>query len=133
MEPMSAEDFLARLRDEAQRPGRGAGLFDFDSRPAAQPVQCLLPDCAQPTHVRTVAPIVIQRRMPPHPGWWIPNGVWRALWVGWHYLRAVSGDDAYERYLIHVAQFHPQQRPMDRRAYFLHRQDQKWNRLSRCC
>jgi uncharacterized short protein YbdD (DUF466 family) len=45
----------------------------------------------------------------------------------------VSGDDAYERYLEHLARFHPGEAPMSRAEHFRIRQDQKWSRISRCC
>jgi Protein of unknown function (DUF466). len=41
-----------------------------------------------------------------------------ALRAFWAWLRAVSGDDAYERYLAHHAAAHPDRAPLDRRAFF---------------
>lgn len=57
----------------------------------------------------------------------------RWLWAGWSYLRAVSGDDAYERYLAHQATEHPEQPPMSRKAYFAECQERKWTGVTRCC
>lgn len=57
----------------------------------------------------------------------------RWLAAGWSYIRAVSGDDAYERYLAHHANVHPGQEPMSRKAYFTERQRQKWTGVTRCC
>jgi uncharacterized short protein YbdD (DUF466 family) len=56
-------------------------------------------------------------------------------WVAavWSYLRAVSGDDAYERYLAHHAIEHAGQPPMSRKDYFTERQRQKWTGVTRCC
>ena len=56
-------------------------------------------------------------------------------WVGiaWHYLRAVSGDDAYERYLAHHAVRHAGEPVMSRKAFFTDRQRQKWTGVTRCC
>lgn len=51
----------------------------------------------------------------------------------WGYLRQVTGDDAYERYLEHHGKAHPDALPMSRRDYFKHLQDEKWNKISRCC
>jgi uncharacterized short protein YbdD (DUF466 family) len=51
----------------------------------------------------------------------------------WQYLRQVSGDDAYERYLAHHRQAHPGASPMTQEEYFRKRQDEKWNKVSRCC
>ncbi len=42
----------------------------------------------------------------------------RALHVFWRWLRAVSGDDAYERYLAHHAAAHPDGMPLGRREFF---------------
>lgn len=52
----------------------------------------------------------------------------------WSALRAVSGDDAYERYLAHWGQCHRAAgTPLDRRAFFAEQQRRKWNGVSRCC
>jgi len=51
----------------------------------------------------------------------------------WQYLRQVSGDDAYERYLAHHRQAHPGEPPMTPDQYFRNRQDEKWSKVSRCC
>lgn len=53
-----------------------------------------------------------------------------AATVGW--LRAVSGDDAYERYLMHHARRH-EGPPMSRRAFYEEREKRKWSGVSRCC
>ena len=53
-----------------------------------------------------------------------------AATVGW--LRAISGDDAYERYLIHHARSH-EGPPMSRRAFYEEREKRKWSGVSRCC
>jgi uncharacterized short protein YbdD (DUF466 family) len=57
----------------------------------------------------------------------------RFIAAGWTYLRAVSGDDAYERYLAHHAVEHAGQAPMSRKDYFNERQRQKWTGVTRCC
>lgn len=51
----------------------------------------------------------------------------------WSYLRQVTGDDAYERYLAHHRQSHPDEAPLTREQYFRKRQDEKWSKVSRCC
>ncbi|MFN0038968.1 MAG: YbdD/YjiX family protein [Burkholderiales bacterium] len=51
----------------------------------------------------------------------------------WHYLREVTGDDAYERYVAHQKKVHPEETPMSQRDYFKCRQDEKWSKVSRCC
>jgi uncharacterized short protein YbdD (DUF466 family) len=56
-------------------------------------------------------------------------------WAGaaWRYLRAVSGDDAYERYVAHHAAAHAGEELMTRKDFFTERQRQKWTGVSRCC
>jgi uncharacterized short protein YbdD (DUF466 family) len=61
------------------------------------------------------------------------NCGWRLLWSVWRFLRQASGDDAYERYLEHMAGAHPGAAAMSRSQYFRFRQDEKWNRITRCC
>ena len=51
----------------------------------------------------------------------------------WQYLRQVSGDDAYERYVAHHRQAHPGEAPMTQEQYFRKRQNEKWSKVSRCC
>jgi uncharacterized short protein YbdD (DUF466 family) len=57
----------------------------------------------------------------------------RWLKAAWAYLRAVSGDDAYERYVAHHAAEHPGQPLMSPKVYFAERQRQKWTGVTRCC
>lgn len=65
-----------------------------------------------------------------------PAGIRRALRqrvaaaAGW--LRALSGDDAYERYLTHHARAHAGA-PLSRRAFYAQREERKWSGISRCC
>jgi uncharacterized short protein YbdD (DUF466 family) len=65
--------------------------------------------------------------------WRAVNALWRLLWGVWRFTRELSGDDAYERYLQHMARAHPGQTPLSRAQHYAQRQDEKWNRLSRCC
>lgn len=51
----------------------------------------------------------------------------------WRFVRRLSGDDAYERYLHHHAQAHPDQKPLSRKAFFQREQDRKWGGVRRCC
>ncbi|HEX4389312.1 MAG TPA: YbdD/YjiX family protein [Steroidobacteraceae bacterium] len=54
----------------------------------------------------------------------------RALW---RLLRALSGDDAYERYRAHQHERHPLETPLSRRAFYEQSQRRKWHGVSRCC
>ena len=47
-------------------------------------------------------------------------------------LRALSGDDAYEKYLKHHARAHAGP-PLSRRAFYAEREERKWSGVSRCC
>ena len=51
----------------------------------------------------------------------------------WHYLRQVTGDDAYERYIAHQKLSHAGEVPLSRQQFFKMRQDEKWSKVSRCC
>jgi uncharacterized short protein YbdD (DUF466 family) len=51
----------------------------------------------------------------------------------WRWLRALSGDDAYERYQQHHAVRHPGEPLLGRQAYYEETQRRKWSGVSRCC
>lgn len=51
----------------------------------------------------------------------------------WRFVRQVSGDDAYERYLQHHACAHPGEQALSRKAFFQREQDRKWGGVRRCC
>lgn len=51
----------------------------------------------------------------------------------WRAIRRLSGDDAYERYLAHLAANHPEQQPLPREEFFKQWQDNKWKGVKRCC
>lgn len=52
----------------------------------------------------------------------------------WHALRAITGDDAYERYLAHQSREHPDERPLDRRAFYVREQERRFSGgPTRCC
>ena len=53
----------------------------------------------------------------------------------WRWLRAVSGDDEYERYLGHWRREHGDEggEPLTRREFFRLRQSERWNGVRRCC
>ncbi len=57
----------------------------------------------------------------------------KALRAFWAWLRAVSGDDAYERYLAHHALAHPDRAPLGRREFFSQWQATAWAKVKRCC
>jgi len=51
----------------------------------------------------------------------------------WQYLRQVTGDDAYERYIAHLNREHAGEPALTRQQFFKRRQDEKWSKVSRCC
>ncbi len=51
----------------------------------------------------------------------------------WRYLREVSGDDAYERYLKHHAEAHPDEPPLSCKAFYQRELERKWSGVKRCC
>jgi len=53
----------------------------------------------------------------------------------WQFVRRLSGDDAYERYLKHYATHHHSDNspPLGKKAYFKHRMEAKWSGINRCC
>ncbi len=55
---------------------------------------------------------------------------WR---VGWRRVRALTGEDAYERYLAHLRAAHPGTEPMSLSAFYRQREEQKWDGIKRCC
>jgi uncharacterized short protein YbdD (DUF466 family) len=61
--------------------------------------------------------------------------VTRLLKRFWHALRAVSGDDAYDRYVAHWHARHVASggSPLDRPAFFEQQQRRKWDSVNRCC
>lgn len=63
----------------------------------------------------------------------MPDGRGNPLRYAWEYLKEISGENAYDRYLaVHTAS-HPEKPPMQRGEFYRSRQDAKYNDLgSRC-
>jgi uncharacterized short protein YbdD (DUF466 family) len=55
----------------------------------------------------------------------------------WHMVRQLSGDDAYERYVQHHAEFHAMSvdapPALSRKDFFKYWQESKWAGINRCC
>jgi uncharacterized short protein YbdD (DUF466 family) len=51
----------------------------------------------------------------------------------WRALRTIADDDAYDRYRAHRTACHRGEPLLDRRAFYLEQQRQKWNGVQRCC
>ena len=61
--------------------------------------------------------------------------MWKPIKKLWSYVRQLSGDDAYERYLQHFAEHHEhsEESPLSKHAFFKAWQDKKWTGIKRCC
>ncbi|MFO1319698.1 MAG: CstA-like transporter-associated (seleno)protein [Burkholderiales bacterium] len=57
--------------------------------------------------------------------WWLGHHAWRAAW-------ALSGDDAYERYLDGRQQGAADETPLTRARFYEQRTAQKWDRIAAC-
>ena len=61
------------------------------------------------------------------------------LKVFWRIIRRLSGDDAYEQYLKHYAQYHQADEghechpALSKADFFKQWQNEKWNGIKRCC
>ena len=55
--------------------------------------------------------------------------------IVWQIIRRLSGDDAYERYLLHYKHHHQTDtnKPLSKAEFFKQWQDNKWNGIKRCC
>jgi uncharacterized short protein YbdD (DUF466 family) len=52
----------------------------------------------------------------------------------WRALRRATGDDAYERYLEHLREYHAaDETPLTRREFCTRETERKWNGVRRCC
>lgn len=56
--------------------------------------------------------------------WWQQARAW---------LRELTGDDAYERYVQHHQQHHDDQVLLNRQQFYLTEQQRKWSGVKRCC
>jgi uncharacterized short protein YbdD (DUF466 family) len=61
-----------------------------------------------------------------------PRALRRTLAAALSWLRGLSGDDAYDRYLTHHARAH-EGPPLSRPAFYREREERKWSGITRCC
>lgn len=56
-------------------------------------------------------------------------------WIStvWRLLREISGEAAYERYLVHWRVHHAGEPPLSRADFFKAQQERKWSGIKRCC
>src|SRR3990172_2422921 len=57
----------------------------------------------------------------------ITRFIYRAIPRLIYILRQLTGEDAYERYLAHHAEHHPDQSPLSRGDFFRQEQERKWD------
>ena len=59
----------------------------------------------------------------------------KAMKKVWKALRALSGEDAYDRYLAHWREHHARkgEEALGREAFFKAELERKWNGVKRCC
>jgi uncharacterized short protein YbdD (DUF466 family) len=55
------------------------------------------------------------------------------LSAGLSLLRGVTGDDAYEKYVAHMARTAPGEAPLSAQAFFRAQMEQKWSCINGCC
>ena len=63
----------------------------------------------------------------------IESGFVRRAKQFWGVVREMVGDDAYERYCAHHRSHHAHGELLDRQAFYLKNQQEKWNGIKRCC
>lgn len=51
----------------------------------------------------------------------------------WRFIRRLSGDDAYERYLAQHAAHGNEEPPLSKKEFYRQWQDSKWQGVKRCC
>jgi uncharacterized short protein YbdD (DUF466 family) len=56
-----------------------------------------------------------------------------ALVNAWRWLRRVSGDDAYEQFIVHLRATHPERPVPSRQEFWREREAAKWTGVNRCC
>ena len=61
------------------------------------------------------------------------SSVKQFLSAGFSLLRGVTGDDAYDQYLLHHERTHPGVEPMSAGEFFKAQLEQKFNCVSGCC
>ena len=62
-----------------------------------------------------------------------PRSLYLSVGIFWSFVRSLSTDDAYDRYLAHHAAAHSGSPPLTRQAFYMKQQQQKWTAISRCC
>ena len=63
----------------------------------------------------------------------MPEALLRPIKTAWWYLKEISGENSYDRYLAGHAATHPARRPLGRGEFYRHQQDEKYNNPgSRC-
>jgi uncharacterized short protein YbdD (DUF466 family) len=54
--------------------------------------------------------------------------------INWSLLiKKLSGKDRYQKYLKHFKQNHPDQTALTKQQFFAQKEQEKWNKINRCC
>ena len=61
------------------------------------------------------------------------GGALRRMRALWRFVRALSGDDAYERYLEHHRARHGGAAVLSARQFYAQELQRKWSGINRCC
>ena len=48
-------------------------------------------------------------------------------------ITLIKGNDQYQKYLNHLKQFHPSQNPLSKRQFYAKKEQEKWDKINRCC
>lgn len=51
----------------------------------------------------------------------------------WQNFKSLIGEDAYDKYLEHQRNSHPETKTLTRKEFYKQDTDSKWNSIRRCC
>jgi len=64
----------------------------------------------------------------------VEGGAVRRAWLAWcTWLRWLNGDVAYQRFIAHLREHHPDRPAPSRVEFFRMETDRRWNGVRRCC
>ena len=58
---------------------------------------------------------------------------YRMIQSVWSFIRSISRDNAYELYLEHQQDAHPDVPLLSRRDFYVREEQRKWGGITRCC
>jgi uncharacterized short protein YbdD (DUF466 family) len=54
-------------------------------------------------------------------------------WLFRRLIEVLNGDKQYQKYLRHFNEQHTAQTPLTKRQFFAKQEQEKWNKINRCC